>query len=547
MSSSNRTAVLYLYCDQHARSQKNFDNFTVNSLVNNVDFFVSGSKLQLSTANYERSQFKEIYFDDGKDDHQRISKFYYDQIKSSDYQNLVVVSSRMSGPHSISDGIQDWVQRFTERLTIETHLVGSNIVMLPSDHPFTMLQNENSVAGYVASYIPTSAFAISKEAMDFLETKCFFNQEIPSCLLSIQFLYEMRMSHLLLKNGWNISCLLSKYSNVDFRSIKKDPNPTSWLGNPSRNDCYFSCNIDKFESIFVETPNFEADYPKSYLKPTKTIELYGIFYDEATRAAITSEFIPLDNSKGPQHLYESYPIFQQLESSPPKNDTWLGFFSPKFAEKTYIKPNDIVHEIEQADDDVSVLLFSSHWKQVALWPNIWLQGETYHPGLLEMTNKVIELADYKTDVTKVYSTLKDGVFSNYLVAKVEFWLEWRRLVAIYYQLVASNDLLFKQATPYQGKTVPIHTFVIERLASLIILEQGLKTKFSQTLYNRSLNFNSVDGSEAIKMNWYKCKFNETGDKSYKAIYDYHIEKLNDRNKRELMKRILLKRKSNRVA
>ena len=65
-------------------------------------------------------------------------------------------------------------------------------------------------------------------------------------------------------------------------------------------------------------------------------------------------------------------------------------FSPKFSDKTGITPNDIFGEVQRADNDVSVVLFSSHWKQVSVWPNVWIQGETFHPGLLAMTNKIIE-------------------------------------------------------------------------------------------------------------------------------------------------------------
>jgi hypothetical protein len=547
MSAKQRTAVLCLYCDTHARSQKNFENFAANGLVNNVDFFVAGSEDKLFETNYERSKFKELYFNDGEHDHQKFSRFYHDQIKKSDYQNVVVVSSRMCGPHRSPDDVHNWVQRFTTQLTTEIHLVGSTIAVMPKDHPLTKLQNDIKNKNCFAPYIPTSAFAISREGLDFLNKKSFFEQDIPDCELSLKLFSEMRMSDLLLENSWNISSLLSKYSNVDFRTIKKDPNPTSWIGDPSIENCYFGENIDKHESIFVETPDFEADCSKSHLKPPKNVELFGIFYDEQSRSAITNGFIPLDNSKGPKHLYESYPIMRQLNSNLPEEGTWCGFFSPKFHEKTQITVSDICNEIQQADEDVSVILFSSHWKQVALWPNIWLQGDTYHPGLLTLTEKVIDLAGYKIDIKKTYSTLNDGVFSNYLVAKKEFWLEWSRLVSIYYGLIANNDRLFTLSTPYQSNTVPIHTFVIERLASLIILELGLKTKFSQTLYDRSLNFNSVDGSEAIRTNQYKSKFNETGDELYVSLYNYHIDKINKRNKQMLMKKLLLRQQASCVA
>lgn len=551
MTPKNKTAVIYLYCDRHARSQQNFENFAATGLVNNVDFFVVGSEINLSKVNYKRSSFKEIYVDDGEHEHQKFSRVYRDHVKNSDYQSVVVVSSGMSGPYSMPDGDQNWVKRFTEQLTRETHLVGSSIVMMPSDHPLTKLQNENKVVIGVVPYVPTSAFALSREALDFLETECFFDQEIPPCELSLQLLYEMRMSELLLENGWNITCLLSKYSDINFRSVKKDPNPTSWYGDPRRANSYFGGNIDKQESVFIETSVFETGCSTSNFERPENIKLFGIFYDEKSRSAITSDFIPLDNSKGPKYLYESYPILRQLERTPPENDTWLGFFSPKFSEKTGITANDIYGEVECADKDVSVVLFSSHWKQVALWPNIWLQGETFHPGLGDITRKLIELAGYNIDITKTYSTLSDGVFSNYLVAKNEFWVEWRRLVSIYYQLITQNDRLLKHATAYHGNATPIHTFVIERVASLIILELGLKTKFSQSLYNRNPNSTpidaSLDGFEAIKMNRCKTKFNETSKEAYRSIYSFHLRKINERNKRDLAKRMLLNQAANRVA
>jgi hypothetical protein len=418
--------------------------------------------------------------------------------------------------------------------------------VIPADHPLTKLQNATKAKVNIAPYVPTSSFAISREALDFLDTKCFFDQDIPACELSLQLLSEMRMSDLLLDNGWNIACLLPKYSNIDFRSAKKDTNPSSWLGDPRRENSYFGENINKQECIFVETPNFKIDSARANFKKPNNVKLFGIFYDKKSRAAITSDFIPLDNSEGPKYLYESYPMLVQLERALPEKDAWYGFFSPKFFEKTRITPNDIYGEVERASNDVSVFLFSSHWKQVAQWQNIWLQGDAFHPGLLQLTQKVIELAGYKIDITKTYSTLNDGVFSNYLIAKNEFWLEWRRLVSIYYNLIQVDKKFLKQSAPYKGEEIPIHTFVIERLASLIILELGLKTKFSQSLYNRSLDYNSIDGSEAIKMNQYKSKFNQTGDAAYIMMYNYHINKLNERNKRELAKRILLRKVASRV-
>ena len=185
----NRTAVLYLYCDKHVRSQTNFENFASNGLVDNVDFFVAGSEDKLSRTNYGRSKFKKLYFNDGEHDHQKFSRFYHDQIKKSDYQNVVIVSSRMCGPHPSPDDVHNWVQRFTTQLTTDIHLVGSTIVVMPNDHPLTKLQNDIKNKKCVAPYVPASAFAISREGLDFLNKKSFFEQDIPDCELSLKLFF----------------------------------------------------------------------------------------------------------------------------------------------------------------------------------------------------------------------------------------------------------------------------------------------------------------------------------------------------------------------
>ena len=160
--------------------------------------------------------------------------------------------------------------------------------------------------------------------------------------------------------------------------------------------------------------------------------------------------------------------------------------------------------------------------------NIWLQGESHHPGLGKLSQHVAGLAGYSIDITKTYSNLENGVFSNYLVAKADFWTEWKRLVSIYYNLITECPELLNFSTPYLDQQVPIHTFIIERFPTMIILELGLKSKCCQHLYNRSLSHTSFSGSEAIKMDRYKRKFTETDDETYKALYNFHIKKYNER-------------------
>ena len=64
--------------------------------------------------------------------------------------------------------------------------------------------------------------------------------------------------------------LLPKYSDVDSRSVKKDPNPTSWYGDPRKENSYFGANIDKHERA-IETQNLGVDPPVEILGSPKIL------------------------------------------------------------------------------------------------------------------------------------------------------------------------------------------------------------------------------------------------------------------------------------
>ena len=533
MKSLKKTAVLYSYLEKHAKSQENFAHFVSSGLVEGADYYLIGPKQKLAETEFNKSDFVKVIDDQEGLAHARVPRFYKEYFKDHDYENLIVISSNMLGPFSRPGSQDNWIYKFTHSLNGDTHLVGSNVIVLPTDHPLARLHNEQAVKMGVVPFISTSAFAITRQGLKLLASKCLFDQTISAREENL-LLREIRMSHIIYEKGWNISCLLSKYAEVDFRTIERDPNPTSCLGDPSIDDCYFGERVEQSECIFIKTPNFKNDISYQDCKNVHDVKLYGIFYNDETRSSIPENFIELDNTAGPAMLFESYPIFKKLDEIPFSQSTWLGFFSPRFEEKTKIRSQDIINEINLAEPDLSVILLSSHWKQVAYWPSVWRQGEAYHPGLAKLSQKVADLAGYKIDITKTYSSLKNGVFSNYLVAKADFWAEWKRLVSIYYDLIGQNPELLKFPTPYQGRQVPIHTFVIERFPTMIILELGLKSKFCENLYERSLSHTSVDGSEAIKMDRYKRKFIETGDKSYEILYNYHVEKANERLKRNLI-------------
>ena len=78
--SKSKTAVLYSYDDDHLSSRQNLEYFLTNGLVEDVDYFLAGSKIKLPKAAFEHSKFKEIYFDEADHRHQKIARFYHKHV-----------------------------------------------------------------------------------------------------------------------------------------------------------------------------------------------------------------------------------------------------------------------------------------------------------------------------------------------------------------------------------------------------------------------------------------------------------------------------------
>ena len=255
--------------------------------------------------------------------------------------------------------------------------------------------------------------------------------------------------------------------------------------------------------------------------------LYQIFFDEHSRAKLSPGFIGLDNSDGPVWLYEIYPIYKFLGDNKSSLDKkWLGFFSTKFGDKTKLSAPDIRNTIELFGEEADVLLFSSYWYQVAGSLNVWQHGEHNHPGLLEISQLLADKSGYQIDLRSSITTLNTGVFSNYFVAQVEFWREWYRVVNIYLQLLERSKEIRKKTVPYQDKIVPIHTFVLERIPSMILLSKKFKSYSNPKHYHRQNPFGEGAVEFMLQMDHSKNMYLKTNDKIWLKLFNQKCGEFN---------------------
>lgn len=206
------------------------------------------------------------------------------------------------------------------------------------------------------------------------------------------------------------------------------------------------------------------------------IKVYKIFYDETSRRQISPPFLPMDNCDGPAGWFELWPILKFLEAAPLQDNVWYGFVSPKFPEKAEVTYQQ-VESLIAAHPDADVALFTYNWVKVALERNVWTESSYHHPGLTTAMEGFLRSMGNSTKIDDVYTTFDTAVFSNYVIAKRNYWESWRDLARRYVDYVESGgpELLDNQSSEHTGAgTYMIKTFVQERLVTWLLTTKDFK-------------------------------------------------------------------------
>jgi hypothetical protein len=183
---------------------------------------------------------------------------YYDALIKIDvmknpYDSYIFLNTSVRGPYLKYNPLypyvtsKNWYTLFTNMIKDDVKLVGTtiNICRLRFDNlkefspPYTHVQ--------------TQLFAMDHECLIFLFNDIFVSNPSEKNFLNLIELKEVKMSLLVLKNNWNINCILSNYKNLDYRQIKNDFNPSSLNGDCSYRYAYFGKTYDKYEVVFIKT------------------------------------------------------------------------------------------------------------------------------------------------------------------------------------------------------------------------------------------------------------------------------------------------------
>lgn len=254
-------------------------------------------------------------------------------------------------------------------------------------------------------------------------------------------------------------------------------------------------------------------------KSSKRIKIYQIFYDERSKEILDPGFIPLDNSKNERSDWAEYwPIRNFLLSNTLEDNTYYGFFSPKFSAKTKLASLDVLKIIHDCSVNADVITFSppSYYSQVSWFLNVFEQAAFAHGSPAKTMQEFKDFFVYcgsNYDVENSVMTSREVVYSNYFIAKKSFWERWFSYGEMLFDLCekSNNQLAQKiiKYVPHVSGDTPAKVFIMERLASYLLdSDPSLKVHYWNSLFKTNYFsgmsfFKNLYTLDSLKMS-YKC-------------------------------------------
>ncbi len=266
------------------------------------------------------------------------------------------------------------------------------------------------------------------------------------------------------------------------------------------------------------------------------IRIHQIFYSDETRRQLDPGFIELDNLKNERPDWREYwPIRRYLLDNSPEGNDFIGFFSPKFREKTGLSAEDVTAFISKLPSETDAVLFSPFFDQIAAYWNVFEHGMNHHPGMFETFKLTSEALVPGVMLESLATDSRNTVFSNFFVARAPFWKEW----------LAKNEMLFAIAedgasglakrlntkVDYRDGHVQAKVFVMERVATLMLTTNpAWRTRVHDPLLRPIDSLFQPFRLELICLDALKIASTTRDTVEYRAAYRFIREQISERSK-----------------
>lgn len=202
------------------------------------------------------------------------------------------------------------------------------------------------------------------------------------------------------------------------------------------------------------------------------MKVYQIYYSDETRKSNDSGFLQLDNLGNDRPDWREYwPIRKYLLENTLDENTFYGFLSPKFKDKTGLS-SDQVYEFLEKNKDANVCTFSPFFDQSAIFINVFEQSNAVHPGTINFYKELFGILDLGIDISTMCMHSLNTVYCNYFVAKPAFWRVWFAHCELIFNIAETEknklSVDLNATVPHDYSQAPLKVFVIERIVSLLL-------------------------------------------------------------------------------
>lgn len=261
------------------------------------------------------------------------------------------------------------------------------------------------------------------------------------------------------------------------------------------------------------------------------VNLYHIAYSQKTLTEVAPGYKILNNVDSAKNDWREYwPIRNYLLEEALDDNSYYGFFSPRFKEKTGLSHAQVTAFVQAAAPDADVISFSPQPDMGAFFLNIFEQEELFQPGFIAASEAFFEAIGIPLRLATLVMDSRQIIFSNYFVARPAFWREWLTWNEKLFAICEGEDSTLKQPlvfeTGYPG-AVQRKVFLMERIASLLLT---VNPQWKVSAYNTfdcawSASRLSQFKFEAVLSDALKIAMKEQGFHNYREAFAMLRDKL----------------------
>ena len=195
------------------------------------------------------------------------------------------------------------------------------------------------------------------------------------------------------------------------------------------------------------------------------ISIYQIYYKPEHIMYLEPETIHYNNPLTGfeydvmRHEYFSNRLFTRRE-------TLIGFISWKWRQKTNISTITF-REMIAHYEGFECYAFNPFPNAITSYYNVWIDGEKWHPGILNLTQDLFDKIGYNIDLSQRRHTLANATYCNYWVATRSVWDQYIQFIEPFRELMLREEW---------KDNIWNYPYIIERLFSEFIQINNISIK-----------------------------------------------------------------------